>query len=411
MNYLYFVIAIITLDFLVHQMLGLLNLRNLRFSFPKEVERLYNKEQYRMATKYQIEWTKFLLLRSAVRFLFVWIILLTKGLIVLNDYFIQYTQEPIVLSLLLFWLLLLCNELTMVPFRWYKNFVLDKKYGVATRSKKFFIIGHVNRWLLISIIGGAVIAASVYAIPIVGPAVWLLFAVIFSAYEFITNYLYPIWILPRINHLTPLAEGALKSLIIDYSYKVSFSIDNVFILDSSKSSDRGAAFLCGMGKNKRIVLSDTLVNDHSHQELVAIFAHEVGHYKMNHVRRLYGIMVMNTTLLCYILSLFVFNEQLSISLGCSGLALEVNLMVFLITLSPLSNFLKVFVYMTKRKYELEADQFSKQTFCGVALASALEKLYSTNLLNLYPHPLYVWFNHSHPPLLKRLALLEQVENK
>jgi STE24 endopeptidase len=203
-----------------------------------------------------------------------------------------------------------------------------------------------------------------------------------------------------------LENGELKTKIEEYAQKVKFPLDNIFVMDGSKRSAKANAFFSGIGKKKKIVLYDTLINNHTTEELVAVLAHEVGHFKKKHIIWSYLISIAQVFFILFVLSRMIFNENLSIALGGNVQAIHLNLIAFGILFSPISGITGLLMSMLSRKNEFEADAYAKETFEGGALANALKKLSVDTLSNLYPHPWYVFFHYSHPPLLQRLAALK-----
>ena len=216
-------------------------------------------------------------------------------------------------------------------------------------------------------------------------------------------------ILPLFNKLTPLEGGSLKEEIEAYSKKINFPLDNIFVIDGSKRSAKSNAFFSGIGKKKKIVLYDTLIENHSKEELVAVLAHEVGHFKKKHIISGYVLSILQTGFTLFIMSLFIFNPAMSAALGASQTAIHINLLAFGILYSPISHFMGLFMNIKSRKNEYEADAYAQETYSGTYLQLALKKLSVDNLSNLYPHPAYVFFNYSHPPLLKRLSAMKTRE--
>jgi len=214
-------------------------------------------------------------------------------------------------------------------------------------------------------------------------------------------------LLPLFNKLTPLGDGELKTAIEQFSKKVNFPLDNIFVMDGSKRSAKANAFFSGIGKKKKIVLYDTLITNHTTEELVAVLAHEVGHFKKKHIIWSYLISIVQVFFMLFILSKMIFNENLSIAMGGSVQAVHLNLIAFGILFAPISGIAGLLMSMLSRKNEFEADAYAKETFDGNALALALKKLSVDTLSNLYPHPAYVFFHYSHPPLLQRLAALKK----
>ncbi len=217
---------------------------------------------------------------------------------------------------------------------------------------------------------------------------------------------YTTLILPLFNKLTPLPDGELKNAIENFARKINFPLDNIYVLDGSKRSKKSNAFFSGIGKKKKIVLYDTLMENHTTEELVAVLAHEVGHFKKRHIIWGYVLSVIQIVFTLFILSLMIFNENVSLALGGSQQAIHLNLIAFTILFSPISGVTSLFMSMLSRRNEFEADAYAKENYSRNALSAALKKLSVDNLSNLYPHPLYVFFHYSHPPLLKRLKKIE-----
>jgi STE24 endopeptidase len=212
--------------------------------------------------------------------------------------------------------------------------------------------------------------------------------------------------MPLFNKLTPLEEGELRTAIEQYCQKVNFPLTNLFVIDGSKRSTKANAFFSGMGAKKKVVLYDTLIENHSTEELVAVLAHEVGHYKKKHIPVSMVLSVLQIGLVLFILSWLLFNPALSQALGASSLNIGLNLMAFGFLYSPISMITSLLMNVLSRKNEYEADAYARTTYNGEALAKALKKLSTDNLSNLTPHPAYVFFHYSHPPLLARLKAMQ-----
>jgi len=213
-------------------------------------------------------------------------------------------------------------------------------------------------------------------------------------------------ILPLFNKLTPLQDGDLKIAIQQFARKVNFPLDNIFVTDGSKRSKKANAFFSGIGKKKKIVLYDTLIENHSTDELVAVLAHEVGHFKKKHIIWSYVISVAQIFFMLFVLSQMIYNSNLSLALGGNQQAIHLNLLAFGILFSPISGITGLGMSMLSRKNEFEADAYAKEKFSGTSLSTALKKLSVDSLSNLFPHPAYVFFHYSHPPLLLRLKALK-----
>jgi STE24 endopeptidase len=214
-------------------------------------------------------------------------------------------------------------------------------------------------------------------------------------------------IVPIFNKLKPLEDGELRKAIEDYCKKVNFPLTNIFVIDGSKRSTKANAYFSGIGSKKKIVLFDTLINNHSQEELVAVLAHEVGHYKKKHIQTGLILSILQVGLILFIASYILFNKNLSVALGAQENAIHLNLVAYGILFTPCSHLIGIFMNIFSRKNEYEADKYAADTYNGGALKSALKKLSANNLSNLTPHPAYVFFHYSHPPLLQRLRALNK----
>jgi len=399
------ILIITLLSYVFDQLLDYVNLRSQRSDIPKEVESFYEKEKYLKSLAYHRERTKFSFLTSAFSFLLSGSMLLFGGFGWLDNVLSVYTENQILLALMFFGILMLASDILTIPFQWYSIFVIEEKYGFNKTTVKTFIADKLKGYLLSAVIGGGLLSLLIYFVQVLGPSFWIWFSAIAAVFILFVNMFYTSLILPLFNKLTPLQEGDLKKAIEDFSKKVSFPLDNIFVLDGSKRSKKANAFFSGIGKKKKIVLYDTLIANHTTDELVAVLAHEVGHFKKKHIIWGYVLSVLQIVFTLFVLSLMVFNENLSFALGGTHLAIHLNLLAFGILFSPISGVTGLLMNMYSRKNEFEADAYARETFDGAALTNALKRLSVDSLSNLYPHPLYVFFHYSHPPLLKRLEAL------
>jgi STE24 endopeptidase len=302
---------------------------------------------------------------------------------------------------------MIASDILTIPFQWYSTFVIEEKYGFNKTTTKTFVVDKLKGYLLTAIIGGGLISALIYLVMVIGPNFWIWFSVLASLFVLFINMFYTSIILPLFNKLTPLPAGELKTAIEDFASKVNFPLDNIFIIDGSKRSKKANAFFSGIGKRKKIVLYDTLVENHSTDELVAVLAHEVGHFKKKHIVWGYVLSIVQIVFTLFVLSTLMFEETVSIALGGTQLAVHLNLVAFGILFSPISGITGLIMKIYSRRNEFEADAYARETFDGKALSDALKRLSVDSLSDLYPHPLYVFFHYSHPPLLERLNALSR----
>lgn len=404
---LYIILAFITFSYVLERILEYINLKAQKLTVPPEFQSLYNEEKYRKSLAYHKELTRFSWLTSTFSFILTWIILLFGIFGLLDTELRPYFDDPRWLALAYFGVIFIISDIINIPFQVYSTFVIEEKYGFNKTTPKIFIVDKLKGYLLTAIIGGLLIFVLLSLILNLGQDFWIWFWIIAAAFILFVNMFYTSLILPLFNKLTPLQEGELRQAIENYSKKVGFPLTNVFVIDGSKRSSKANAFFSGLGKKKKIVLYDTLINNHTTEELVAVLAHEVGHFKKKHIILGYVISLLQVGLMLFIMSLMIFNLELSYALGGEQLAIHLNLIAFGMLYAPISLILGILGNIISRKNEYEADEYAALTYNGTALQDALKKLSVDNLSNLFPHPAYVFVHYSHPPLLKRLKAIDQ----
>lgn len=403
---LYLILAISVVSYVFDQILDYINLKAQRKDVPDEIASFYDREKYLKSLDYHSEQTKFGFLTSAFGFCLSLLMLLSGGFGMFDGFLRPFFQNEIALALVFFGMLAIASDVLTLPFQWYSTFIIEEKFGFNKTTAKTFILDKLKGYLLGAVVGGSLVAALIYLIQKIGPGFWIIFGLIAAAFILFVNMFYTSLILPLFNKLTPLPDGELKSAIEAFASKINFPLDNIFVMDGSKRSAKANAFFSGIGKKKKIVLYDTLINNHSIEELVAVLAHEVGHFKKKHILWSYLLSIVQIFFMLFVLSLMVFNKNLSLALGGGQIAVHLNLLAFGILFSPISGLTGLLMSLFSRKNEFEADAYAKETYDGKALANALKKLSVDSLSNLYPHPLYVFFHYSHPPLLKRLEAIQ-----
>lgn len=400
------IVAIATLSYLFDQLLDYINLRALRTDIPDDIASFYDRSRYVQSLEYHKELTRFSFATSGFAFLLSMFMLLSGGFGWLDEFLRNYIENDIFLALVFFGVLMLASDILTLPFQFYSTFVIEEKYGFNKTSRTTFFTDKLKGYGLAFVIGAPLLALLIHLIQTIGPAFWIWFAIMASVFILFMNMFYTTIILPLFNKLTPLPDGELKSAIQDFARKVNFPLDNIFVIDGSKRSSKANAFFSGIGRKKKIVLYDTLIEKHSTAELVAVLAHEVGHFKKKHIIWSLVLSVLQVFFTMFVLSLMVYNTNLSLALGGIQHSIHLNLIAFSILFAPISGITGLFMSMYSRKNEYEADAYARETFSGSELAAALKKLSVDSLSNLYPHPLYVFFHYSHPPLLKRLDAIE-----
>ena len=401
----FFIIGLLLADFLFERFLEYLNSTQWSDKLPEEVKGIYDEEKYSRQQTYEKVNFRFSLITSSFSFLVMLLMFLLAGFAWVNQLVLSVSANPILVALLFFGILLFVSDLLNIPFSVYDTFVIEEKFGFNKTTTKTFIFDKLKGWLLGAVIGGGLLSLIIYIYQLTTTNFWIYTWLVITLFSVFMVLFYSNLIVPLFNKQTPLPEGELKSAIENFSGKVGFKLDNIYVINGSKRSTKANAYFTGLGAKKRIVLYDTLINDLTVNELVAVLAHEIGHYKKKHVVWSLLLGILQTGIMLFIFSLFVDSPELSAALGVKTPSFHIGLIAFGILYSPISMVTGLAMNIFSRKNEFQADAFAAQYFDKNELASALKKLSVNNLSNLRPHPVYVFFHYSHPTLLQRLKAL------
>ena len=405
--FFYVILGILLFDFLLERWLEYLNTKAWSPVLPEMLRGIYDPEKYRLSQEYYLANLRFGVISSSFTFLLMGVMVVTGGFAWVDQLARQVSGNEIIVALLFFGILGLAYDVLTIPFQWYDTFVIEEKFGFNKTTPRTFILDKLKGWLVAALLGGVLLAAMVWFYQLTGKYFWLWAWALFALFTLFLTMFYSSLIVPLFNKQTPLEEGPLKEKIRELCERAGFVLQNVYVIDGSKRSTKANAYFSGLGKKKRIVLYDTLIQDLSPEEIVAVLAHEIGHYKKKHTLLGLLLSVLETGLILWLLSLFVDNPQLSAALGASQPSFHLGLLAFVLIFSPVSTLLGLATGILSRKNEFAADAFAAEHSDGSKLASALIQLSVKNLSNLTPHPLYVFFHYSHPPLLERLKALEK----
>jgi STE24 endopeptidase len=406
-NTIFFLIIIIPLaGFILEQYLVRLNGKMWSDTLPERLKGICPEDEYRKSQLYDRDNKRLSFWSSAFNLAVILAMILAGGFSFVDGFARIFSSNLIAVSLIFFMVIGLASDLINIPFSWYDTFVIEKKYGFNTMTVRVFITDHIKSWFIALLVGIPVLGLITWFYYKTGPAFWLYAWILITIFSVFMNYFYSELIVPLFNKQTPLGEGSLRNKIEEFASKTEFKLKNIYLIDGSKRSTKSNAYFSGFGKKKRIVLFDTLLKDFTEDEIVAVLAHEIGHYRKKHV--LIGLLssVLLTGLMLFLFSLVVDNPNLSQALGADSSSFHMGLIVFGILYSPLSLLIGLISNYISRKNEFSADRFAKENFNGAALGNALKKLSVKNLSNMIPHPVYVFFHYSHPPLLRRLEKLE-----
>ncbi len=409
-NILFILLAILLVNFILDQVIDFSNFKWIGKKVPDTVSDVYEEEKYATSQAYQRENAKFSFLTNTISF-GLFFVVIAFGVLGKADTYIttNFTDNTILRALIFFGAAFVINDIITLPFDYYATFVIEEKYGFNKMTLKTFIGDKLKGYLLMAVIGGGLIAILLYFITAIGENFWLYFWVVISILVLSINMFYTSLIVPLFNKLTPLEDGELRTAIEAYAKKIDFPLTDVYVIDGSKRSTKANAYFSGIGPKKKIVLFDTLIKNHSIEELVGILAHEVGHFKKKHIVYGFVLSIVQIGITLFILSKFIFNENLSIALGAQDLSYHLNLIAFSMLYAPISQIIGILMNLFSRKNEYEADKYAGKTYNPEHLKTALKKLSADNLSNLTPHPAYVFMHYSHPPLTKRLEALDKIK--
>lgn len=403
------IIAIIIFDFLFDRIMDYLNASRWSNKLPDELKGIYDEEKYRKSQDYSRVNMRFGIFTATLSFLLILLMLTLGGFGYLDAFVRQYSENPIIMALLFFGLLGLASDILSTPFDIYGTFVIEERFGFNRTTPKTYVLDKIKGWFLAALIGGGMMALFVWFYDTAGSLFWLYAWVVFSAFSIFMMMFYSTLIVPLFNKQKPLEEGELRTAIESFASKSGFKLDNIFVIDGSKRSSKANAYFSGLGPKKRIVLFDTLIKEHTTEELVAVLAHEVGHYKKKHTTKGMILSVLNTGVMLYLLGLFINRPELSAALGGQTASFHLGILAFGLLYSPVSMVLGILGNRLSRKHEYEADAFAAEKYDAEPLQEALKKLSVNHLSNLRPHPAYVYVHYSHPPLLKRLEHLDRIK--
>ncbi len=405
--YAVIILATLLITYLLDVVTEILNLKALRDEPPAEFADVFDEEKYRKSQDYTRVRTRFGLLVSTFHLAVVLLFWFSGGFNYLDQLVRGWHLGSIGSGLAYIGTLVLARGGLSLPFRIYSTFVIEERFGFNKTTPKTFVLDLVKGTMLGIVLGGALLAVVLWFFESFGANAWLYCWIAVTLFTVFMQFIAPTWIMPLFNKFTPLEDGELRRAILSYARSVNFPLKNVFVIDGSRRSAKSNAFFTGFGKNKRIALYDTLIERHSTDELVAVLAHEIGHYQKKHILQGMLISMAYSGIMFYLLSVFLSHEGLFEAFYLEQMSVYAGLIFFGLLFSPIDAVLSVVMNIFSRKNEFEADRFAAVTTKRPeSLIRALKKLSAHNLSNLTPHPLYVFLNYSHPPVLARIRALQ-----
>jgi len=402
----YIIIAIIIINFIIDKVLDALNAKHYKDSVPKELEDVYDAEDYKKSQAYKTTNYRFGIITSTFSIMLTLGFLFFDGFEYVDNIARGYSENNILIALIFFGIIMIGSDVITTPFSYYSTFIIEENFGFNKTNLKTFILDKIKGWLMMAIIGGGILALIVWFYKNTGTYFWLYAWALITVFTVFMNMFYSKLIVPLFNKQKPLEEGDLRNEISKYAASVGFKLDKIFVIDGSKRSTKANAYFSGFGNEKRVTLFDTLINDLEQEEIVAVLAHEVGHYKKKHIIFNLVFSILLTGLTLYILSIFISNPLLSNAIGVEIPSFHIGLIAFGLLYSPISEITGLIMNHFSRKFEYQADDYAKTTYKPEPLISSLKKLSKNSLSNLTPHKAYVFMHYSHPTLLERVRNLK-----
>ncbi len=375
---------------------------------PREFADIFDAQTYEKSQTYTRATMRFASIADTFNTALAIAVILCGGFNWLDTIVRSYAFSPLMSGLVYFAVIGLFSSIFSLPFEIYHTFILENRFGFNTTTVRTFITDRIKGLLLTGLLGGILLTGVLFFFEKTGPYAWLWCWGLAVTFTLGLTYVAPSWILPLFNKFTPLEEGELRQALEEYAHKTDFTLTGIFVIDGSKRSTKGNAFFTGFGKRKRIALFDTLIKEQTPEEIVAVLAHEVGHSKRGHIKRRLAVGVIRTGVVFYLMSLFMQSPGLFAAFGMEHISIYAGLIFFVLLYTPVSLVLSVVSNYVSRKHEFEADAYASQTTGRPeTMISALKKLSASNLSNLTPHPLTVWLDYGHPPVLERINALAQ----
>ena len=402
----YLLISIILFNFIKDYFLDYLNSKFFDKKIPKNLSDIYDKEKYQKSQDYKKTLYKFGKISKAYSLTILLLFFFLDGFLFIDNFARSVFESELLISLSFFGIIFFGSDILNLPFSLYSIFIIEEKFGFNKTTFRIYFFDKIKSWFITILFGGGILSFIIFQFETVGKDFWIVAWVFITTISILINGFYAQIIVPLFNKQTKLEEGNLKNDIEKYSKKVGFDLSNIFVIDGSKRSTKANAYFSGFGKQKRITLYDTLLNKLNDNQIIAVIAHEIGHYKKNHIIFNLIFSTIQTGLMLYILSLLIYMPIFSEALGIQSHSFHIGLITFSILYAPISEIFSLIFNVFSRKFEYQADHYAKETFNSKHLIEALKVLSKDSLSNLTPHPKYVWWHYSHPTLAQRIKHLQ-----
>ncbi len=398
-------LAILVISFLFDAILNHLNLKHSELPIDAKFDYLYDAEKRNSALEYQRANYKANLFADLVSTALTIAMLAAGGFGIIDKFVRNYFDNEILVGLGFIAIVGLLGSITSLPFTIYSTFVIEEKFGFNKTTVKTFITDKIKGTVIGAIIGAPLFSAIVWIYLQLGGYFWIATWALMTAFSLFSFAFGTTLILPRFNKLSPLEDGELKTEILDYCKSQGYEVGRLFVMDGSKRSTKANAFFAGLGKSKTIVLYDTLIEKLTVEEVVAVLAHEVGHYKRKHTLAMFIASVAQTLAITALLGWMLNYPEVSYALGADVPSFHVATVTFFLLFTPISMVMGLANMALSRRNEFDADEFSISTYKPNVIGVALGKISTDALANLNPHPLYVKVHYTHPPVIERIKAI------
>lgn len=402
----YCILFILIGEFILATVMNYLNAKRFKDPIPKDLSDVYNTEEYAKSQDYKLTNYKFGIFTSIFSLTLILLFLFFGGFAWVDNIAQSQSENIIIQALIFFGFIMIGSDILNIPFSYYQTFIIEEKFGFNKTSKATFFVDKLKQWAMTVVVGGGILSLVIWFFQWAGTNFWLYTWALVAVFTLFMNLFYSKLIVPLFNKQEPLEAGSLKEKIENYAAQVGFDLQNIFVINGSKRSTKANAYFSGFGKEKRVTLYDTLINDLEEEEIVAVLAHEIGHYKKKHIIFNLATSILLTGLMLLILSLFINNPEVSLAIGVNRPSFHAALIGFGILYSPISEITGLLMNVFSRKFEYQADDYAKHTYAALPLVTSLKKLSKNSLSNLTPHPAYVFMHYSHPPLIDRIRNLK-----